>query len=227
MASVPKVSGAGHPLLKDRNLLNSIKNIMYAKIQKTLFENAGWCQTATVGGISPVTADDVLGEAFVALLEYPPEKVEHSWKGLAVRIAERKTFDAIRTSKKGLRATEHRHQMRLVSGDAEKKGPDGGTEPTLFEAIPSPSPDPEAEYLELEFALTLRDLARDVLDERDREIFFAIHFSGYTRIEVGRQFDLTSQRISQIYLAAARTLYNHPDYPFKSANRPKGGTDDD
>ena len=85
-----------------------------------------------------------------------------------------------------------------------------------FEVLPSNWGDPEAEYLVLEKVLELRNLARDVLDERDREIFFAIHFEGCSRTEVGERVGLTSQRIGQIYRAALRSLESQPNCPFKS-----------
>ena len=88
-------------------------------------------------------------------------------------------------------------------------------EPSLFEVIPSNWSDPEAEFAVVGGALVVRDLARDLLDARAREIFLAIHFEGYSRKEVGERFDLTGQRIGQIYLDALRTLEAHPDYPFK------------
>ena len=63
--------------------------------------------------------------------------------------------------------------------------------------------------------LKLRDLAREFLDDRDLGIFFAIHFDGDSRKEVGDRLGLTGQRVSQIYNAALSTLEAHPDYPFR------------
>ena len=219
-----------HPLLMDRKRLDRILDVMYAKIQKTLFRwrNPGRRprpETSLFGDANGVeqildgtgvSADDVLNEAFLALLEYPPDQLESKWEGLAVKIAENKAIDALRASQKGLRRTDHRVQLHLVSGDAEREGPDGETEPSIFEGTPSDWGDPEAEYLELEAVLKLRDLARKLLDDRDQRVFFAIHFGGFTRREVGTQFGLTSQRIGQIYSAALLTLDAHQDYPFKS-----------
>ena len=141
-----------------------------------------------------VSADDVLSEAFVALLEYPPSRLEGEWEGLGVRIAAHKALDAMRASQKGLRGTDHRDQLHLVSGDVERDAPDGETKPSIFEVIPSDWGNPEAEYLEIEAALKLRNLARELLDERQQRIFLAIHFDDYTRREVGEQLGLTSQR---------------------------------
>ena len=218
-----------HPLLADRERLERILDVMYAKIQKTLFP---WRrpgrrpkpETSLFGdalGVelilagTGVSADDVLGEAFVALLEYPPNRLEGEWEGLGVRIAEHKAVDAIRASQKGLRGTDHRDRLHLVLGDVERDGPDGETEPSIFEVMPSDSGNPEAEYLELEAALKLRNLARELLDEKQERIFLAIHFGEYTRREVGEQLDLTSQRVGQVYKASLLTLQAHLGYPFK------------
>ena len=219
MISISQAFDAEHPLLKDRERLDKLVDIMYAKIQKTLFsKNSGrrrGTETEQVLEGTAVSADDVLAEALVGLLQYSPERLEGTWEGLAVGIAHNKAVDALRDSQKGLRGTEHRHTLHLMSGDAEMQGPGGGTKPPLFEVLPSNWGDPEAEYLVLEKVLELRNLARDVLDERDREIFFAIHFEGCSRTDVGERVGLTSQRIGQIYRAALRSLESQPNCPFK------------
>ena len=165
-----------------------------------------------------VSADDVLSEALLGLLRYPPERLNDTWEGLAVKIAGNKAVDALRASRKGLRGTDFRHQLHLVSGDS-REGPDGETEPGPFESLPSDWGDPEAEYLVLQDALKLRDLAREALSGRDQQIFLEIHFRGCSRKEVGLRFGLTSQRTGQVYDAALRTLEAHPDYPFKPSTR--------
>ena len=219
MIPISQAFDSEHPLPKDRERLDKIADIMYAKIQKTLFsKNSGrrrGTETEQVLEGTAVSGDDVLAEALVGLLQYSPERLEGTWEALAVGIAHKKAVDALRASQKGLGETEHRHKLHLVSGDAEMQGPGGETKPPLFEVLPSNWGDPEAEYLVLEKVLELRNLARDVLDERDREIFFAIHFEGCSRTEVGERVGLTSQRIGQIYRAALRSLESQPNCPFK------------
>ena len=145
---------------------------------------------------------------------------------MAVGIAHKKAVDAIRSSQKGLRGTDHRPQLRLVSGDAEREGPGGETEPAIFEVLPSNWGDPEAESLELEYVVELRNLAREVLNDRNLKIFFAIHFQEYSRREIGEQLGLTSQRIGQIYRAALRSIGPRLNHPFKLDNKQQGGNDD-
>ena len=233
-----------HPLLADRDRLDRIADVMYAKIQKTLFPwsrpvrrpQAKASQSNTVGDIerildgTGVSADDVLSKALEGLLLYPPENLQDTWEGLAVKIAGNKATDALRASEKGLRGTEHRPQLYLMSGDIEREGPDGETEPAIFDTLPSNWGDPEAEFFVLHDVLRLRNLAREVLDDRDLRIFFAIHFGDYSRKEVGAWFGLTSQRVGQIYSTALRALEAHPEYPFKPpievGQLTQGGTDD-
>ena len=229
MSSRKYTSDSEHPLLADRIRLDRILDVMYIQIQKTLFPGYSGqprprvevSQANGTGSVerilagTGVSADDILSEASLELLEYPPERLEGTWEGLAVTIARNKAVDAFRASQKGLRATKHRSELRLMSGDVEREGPDGEMEPSIFELLPSNWGDPEAEYFVMEDALKLRDLAREILDGRAQEIFFAIHFCGYKRKEIADQFDLTSQRIGQIYSAALRSLEEHPDYPFK------------
>ena len=235
MTSTSQASESKHPLLADRERLEKILDIMYAKIQKTLFPgNPRRRPRAETGGFinaddreriregTGFSADDVLSEALFGLLEYSPERLKGTWESLAVTIARNKATDAFRASTKGLCGTDHRPELRIVSGDAEGKGLDGERKPALFEVLPSNYGDPEAEYfeyLELEYVLKLRDLAREVLDDREQDIFFAIHFDGYSRKEVGDRLGLTSQRIGQIYKDVLRRLDTHPDYhPFKLDN---------
>ena len=217
-----------HPLLAERGRLNRIADTMYAKIHKTLFNGTPGRrrQVEPDGPISAndkerilagtgISADDVLSEALFGLLQFPAERLEGSWEGLAVRIAENKAVDALRASEKGLRGTDHRLQIHIESGDLERIGPDGEPEPSIFDTLASEWGNPEAEYIALQDSLQLRDLARAILDTRQQEVFFAIHFLDYSRKEVGDKLDLTSQRIGQIYNAALRTLEAHPDFPYK------------
>ena len=219
MVSISQAFDSEHPLLTDKERIDSIADIMYAKIQKTLFpENPGRRQGAKAERVlegTAISADDILVESLVGLLRYSPDRLKGTWEGLAVVIAHNKAVDALKASRKGLRETEHRPRLRLVSGDAEGLGPGGETKPPLFEVLPSNLSDPEAEYSVLEKVLRLRNLARNILDERAREIFFAIHFDGDRRTEVSERVGLTSQRVGQIYRAALRSLESEPDYPFK------------
>ena len=216
-----------HPLLADRDRLERILDVMYARIQKVLFSgnsgrrrrraaspsnNAGGTEDILAG--TAASADDVLSEALSALLQYPPERLEGTWEGLAVRIARNKAVSARRTAEAGLRGTKHREQFHLVAGDLRREGPDGEMEPSIFETLPSDWGDPEAEFFVLRDVLKLRDLARGALSDRDRKVFFAIHFGDYSRNEVGQRLGLTSQRVGQIYNAASSLLEAHPDYPF-------------
>ena len=165
-----------HPLLADRERLDRILDVMYAQVQKTLFPRNPRRRPQSVTGLSTdawgperildgtgISADDVLSEAFIALLRYRPERLKGTWEGLAVRIARNKAVDALRASGKGLRGTDLRPDLRLVSGDADGVGPDGEREPSIFEGLRANRGNPEDEYLALEAALEFRNLTREVL----------------------------------------------------------------
>ena len=223
----PQKFDSEHPLLVDEDRLERIADVMYAKIQQTLFGGSRGrrprigreepsdsnAQEKILAGTA-FSADDVLSEALTGLLQYSPQRLRGTWEGLAVRIAEYKAIDAIRASKAGLRGTDHRPPLQLISGDIETEGPEGEKEPTILETLPGNWHDPEAEFMVKQDVLKLRDLAREMLNGRDQDVFFAIHFLGLNRSEVGNKFGMTGQRAGQIYNAALRELEAHPDYPF-------------
>jgi DNA-directed RNA polymerase sigma subunit (sigma70/sigma32) len=66
--------------------------------------------------------------------------------------------------------------------------------------------DPEAEFSSTYQELVLRDLAREHLDDRERRIFFEIHYRGRSGAQVGRELGLSGQRVGQIYVDVARRL---------------------
>lgn len=228
MVSVPRSSDPDHPLLADRDRLDKVADVMYAEIHKVLhWANPGLRPRGAANRLSGagdadrtlagtgIGADDILQEAFLALAEYPPARLRGSWEALAVRIAQNKAKDALEAAEKGLRSTANRPPLYLVSGDHAVPSPDGESELAPFDVQPDEWEGLEAEYFALADVLEVRDLAREILEENEREIFFAIHFYGYRRTEVGEAFGLTSQRIGQIYRSALDRLEAHPRYPFK------------
>lgn len=214
-----------HPLAGDRQRLNRIADIMYGTIQKTLFKASGGRrftrEQILEGGAD--TPDDVLRQALAALQQYPPGHLAGTWEGLAVTIARNKAVDAYRASQKSLGGTEHRDRLRLVSGDAEMDGPNGEMRAPILEVLPGDWDGPEVESERVEEALVLRNLAREVLDERERKIVFAILYDGYSRKEVGEKLGLTRQRVSQIFLDAVDRLKTDPNNPFTSGVAHEGG----
>ena len=127
-----------------------------------------------MGGVS---ADDVLQDAVIDLWNHPHEGFEGSWGALGVTIAHRRAVDAVRDATKGLRGTEHRHEMRVVSGDEQTVGPEGDPGATRWDLHPDERLNPEEEYVIVRSALDLRDLAREVLAAgREQAIFFGIRF---------------------------------------------------
>ena len=126
---MPQTFDAEHPLLKDRERLERILDVMHARIQKILFPGSPRRRRRTTPHQpndpdhterilegTAVSADDVLSDAAISLLDYSPDRLEGSWEGLAVRIARNKAVDALRASQKGLRRTEHRPPATLGVG---------------------------------------------------------------------------------------------------------------
>jgi RNA polymerase sigma factor (sigma-70 family) len=201
-----------HPLLQERARLESILDVMYVQTQKVMSPGgtpntrrgarAGrGTERTVVGGEGP---DDVLQDALLALLSYHPSQLSTSWEALGVRIAQNKAKQALRTATKGRRrsapgrdiADQEVSLVQLTPGD---EGPGSAG------VIPSGS-EPEAEFIQARQQLILMRLARELLDERDRRIFFDVHYLDVPRAEVGRNLGLTGQRVGQIYRRAAERL---------------------
>lgn len=218
MESTARSLRAEHPLFADRDLLDEVTKVMYAVIQKTLHKRGvpttrqgTGPDRALIGGVS---ADDVLQEALIDLSNYAPEKLTKSWGALGVTIAHSRAVDAVRAARKGLRGTEHRHEIKMESGDAPTVDPEGELGSTGWDLHPDERLNPEEEYVIVRSALDVRDLAREVLDtERERTIFLDIHFQVRDRAELAEEWDLTPQRIGQIYHEACRTLEANERYP--------------
>ena len=217
MDSTARSLGSEHPVFADRDLFDEVAGVMHAVIQKKLDESAGGKSRQGTGServlIGGVSADDVLQDAMTDLSVYPPENVTSSWAALGVTIAKHKAADAVKAARKGLRGTEHRHEIKVESGDAPIGDPEGEPGATIWDLHPDERLNPEEEYLILRSALDLRDLAREVLDERTQTVFFGIRFQDRTRVDLSTELDLTPQRIGQIYDEACSTLENHPRYP--------------
>lgn len=217
MESTARSLGSEHPLFEDRDLIEEVSTVMYAVIQKTLHkglppsrQGAG-PDRALIGGVS---AEDVLQEALIDLSDYPPEQLTESWGALGVTIARRRAVDAVRAARKGLRGTGHRHEIKLVPGDAPTVGPNGEPGATRWDLHPDEGLNPEDEYMILRSVLDLLELAREVLDTgRDLTIFLGIRFQERTRADLAEELGLSPQRVGQIYDKSCRTLEAHPRYP--------------
>ena len=230
MTSASPAFDPTHPLQADRQRLNRILDVMYAKIHKILFsEKLRPGQRPSTERIlrgTGVSADDVLAEAAVDLLLYQPDEVQVSWEAVGVQIARNKAVTALRAAGAGLRGTDDREPLRLLSTDTQRQTQDRDSDTTLLHMLAGDGVGPEEEYIELERSLKLRDFARDVLDEPSLYVFLTIHFGRGRRADIGRELRVTGQRVSQIYNEAYKRLLTHPNNPFKSDQSQQGGTDD-
>ena len=209
-AGVPSV-GQPHPLLADRPRLNRIVSNMDITIQRTLYGHTlGDGQEQLLHG--GTSARDVLQEALLDLLRYDPARLTTSWEGLSVTIARRRAVDAVREATKGRRAADAAaddpDQITVVAFDALLDEHTG--------AAVSGWDDPELAFARNEQQKVLRRLIRE-LPEPTHTIVNGLHFQGRTRVEVGREVNLTPQRVGQIYTktlpALLKKVRNDPDFP--------------
>jgi RNA polymerase sigma factor (sigma-70 family) len=203
--------GQQHPLLADRARLDRIVSNMDITIQRTLYgRRLGDGEERLLhGGIS---ATDVLQKALLEVLRYDPAKLKTSWEALSVTIARCRAIDAVRDSTRGRRPA-----------DADADEPDEITIVSLDELIDdrtgadtSAWSDPEQAFIHNEQQKVLRRLIRE-LPEPSRTIVDALHYQGRSRVEVGKQVDLTPQRVGQIYAKTLPTLLRKaqedPEFP--------------
>ena len=225
MKTTASTSDPEHPLSADRDFLDEVRVVMYAKIHKVLgwpnpglvrasrrLDGSGESERVLVG--TGVSADDILADAFVALQEFPPDRIRGSWRALAVTIARNKAIEALRAAGKGLRGTDYRLEFHLVSGDAEGTGPEGTERRAILEVLPAEWADLETEFFALLGLGDLRNLARQLLDKTSLDVYFAVDFEGYSRVEVARVLQCSAQRAGQIYKAARHRLRADPRYPY-------------
>jgi RNA polymerase sigma factor (sigma-70 family) len=198
-----------HPLVGDWPRLEAITSNMFGQIQKVINRRSDLeVEEVLSGGES---ARDILQEALIALLCYDPSRLQETWEALSVRIARNKAIDAIRRATKGRRSRESLNDepddVSLVSLDVVRADPEDDAEEA----------DPEEAFMRTQQQLVLIRLARELLDERDRKIYFAIHFEERTRAELGRELHLSGAGVGQIYARAARRLHEaarrYPEFP--------------
>jgi RNA polymerase sigma factor (sigma-70 family) len=199
-----------HPLVSDRARLDKITDNMCAQIHKVIYGRSRDRRTERTlhGGES---ADDVLQDALIALLEYDPGKLRTTWEALSVGIARKKAFAALR------RATRGRRRAGTDPDD-----PDDVTVVAFDGALTdlrddSDDHDPELAFERTEQQLVLLRLAKERLSGRERKVFFDIHFDGVTRSALAREIGLTPQAVGQMYVRLVKSLYaaarDDPSFP--------------
>lgn len=193
-----------HPLLQDRPRLETISDLMWWQIQKTIApghrpraRRSSPADLTIAGGI---VVSDVLAVALAGLLYTPPTQLRESWEALATSIAHNKAVQAVRDNTKGrIRA---QREIDLASLDREDEE---GTSPS--DKLVDELANPEAEAIALRQQLILRRLAEEHLGARDRDIYFRIHHLGQTRVEICDDYDISPQAVGQIYTKSARKLH--------------------
>ena len=161
------------------------------------------------------SADDVLQEALIALLEYDPGKLRTTWEALSVGIARKKAFAALRRATRGRRAPGNH---RGIPDDITVVPLDRLLDPR------DDSADPELVFERTQQQLVLLRLAKQILSDRERTVFFGIHFDGLTRAELAEQVGLTPQGVGQMYVRVVKALYAaaRADSTFPATPDPEG-----
>ena len=105
MKELARTARPTHPLVEDRARLDKITDNMAAQIHRVIYGRGRDPRSERVlhGGES---ADDVLQEALLALLDYDPHKLRTTWEALSVGIARKKAFAALRRATRGRRTEQ-------------------------------------------------------------------------------------------------------------------------
>lgn len=112
---------------------------------------------------------------------------------------------------RGMRCSLEKSRTHLIPLSSESDSID------LVDTLPADHEALEQEFIESRQQQILLRLARELLDDRDRRIYFDIHHFGINRAEVGRALGLTGQRVGQIYRHVSERLLNaaHHDPTFR------------
>lgn len=196
-----------HPLLLDRGRLESITDLMWFRIQKTMFPNAprrsirnpGGTELTVVGGVS---AEDVLQEALVDLLRYQPQG-SVNWEGLAITIAQRRAVDAVRRARKH-RVLPDETEIDVTSLSEEREGAAGIAD--MIADLDQLTDDQIVDnLLRIERLRAIGKVAQQILSQRDRDVFNRVT-RGETFTAIAPEVDLTPQRVGQIYAQSLRKI---------------------
>jgi RNA polymerase sigma factor (sigma-70 family) len=221
MKELARAAGYAHPLVVDRVRLDRIVDNMAAQIHRVLHRQGQRPATERVlhGGES---ADDVLQEALIALLEYDPGKLRTTWEALSVGIARKKAFAALR------RATRGRRSERTGPGEPDEVSVVPIDSSLAEIADETAERNPEVAFERTQQQLVLVRLARQRLSGRELAVFVGIHFEGTTRAALAAQLGLTPQAIGQMYVRLVKSLYAaaraDPDFPSTSTSTTEGRT---
>ncbi len=212
-----------HPVLVDEALRERVLDIMWRRIQKmvspTIPPRRRSTSTADLQMAGGIRADAVLNDALDAVLHFDPVKLTGSWEGLAATIAHRRAVQAVRDNTKGRKRAEKEIDIESI----DREGPNGMT---LADDLVDELADPGAEAIALGQERILQRLAGELLSERDRDIYYRVHYLGHTRAAVGELHGLTGPGVGYVYVSAAKRLLEaarqDPEFLLLS-NPDKGG----
>lgn len=218
---------ADHPVACDSALRERLLDLMWLRIQKTISPGASLRRRSRsnadlqlAGGIS---AAAVLYAALDGLLQFDPARLKGTWEGLAVVIAHNKAVQAVRDNASARRRGEREVDLAPLDTDAPEDRRLAGT-------MTDPLANPEAEAIALGQERIYKRLADSLLSDRDREIYYRIHYRGETRAAICGDYQLTAQGVGYIYTKSARTIHEasreDPEF-LRLSEHMKEGQDDD
>jgi RNA polymerase sigma factor (sigma-70 family) len=214
--SAPRRFSEQHPLQGDRARLEAITTKMWWAILKVFGQDPRPLpapgqpprgELTLVGGTSPV---DVLQESLIALVRGKPDDGS-SWEGYGVGIAKNKAKGALRDSR-AWRKRPGNDDIAVLPLDATN---DAGRR--LIDELPSPLDveltlqEGQDEFERLQRQEALHQAAHEVLSDRDRQIIFRIS-RGETREQIKGDFNISEQRVGQIYAKALNSLRDHLEH---------------
>lgn len=228
--SAPRRFPEQHPLLGDRARLDDITTKMWWAILKVFGQSPRPIpapgqpprgELTLVGGASPV---DVLQQSLIALLRGAP--TGDNWEGYGVGIAKHKAMGALRDSR-AWRKRPGNDDIPVLPLDATN---DAGRR--LVDDLPTPLDveltlqEGQDEFESLQRQEALHQAAHELLSERDRQIVFRIS-RGETREQIKDDFNITAQRVGQIYAKTLIKLRRHLEESplFRTTTDPTEGGD--
>jgi hypothetical protein len=216
-----------HPVEDDLELRERVLDVMWFKIQKTvsptLPAKRRSVSTADLQLAGGIRADAVLNAALDGVLRKDPSELTGTWEGFATGVAHHKAVQAVRDNVKGRKQAGK--EVELGSTDRESaEGRRVGDE--LVDELA----DPEAEAIALVQERIVQRLANQLLNARDRDIFFRRHYLWQTLGSIADLHDLTEPGARYVYVQSAKKVLTaaREDPEFRRLSDPnRGGNDDE
>lgn len=213
-----------HPVDVDVDLRERVLDIMWFRIQKTISPTLPArrrsASTADLQLAGAIRADAVLNDALDGVLHTEPANLRGTWEGLATSIAHNKAVQAVRDNVKGRK----RADREIDLGSIDREDENGRT---LGDELIDKLADPEAEAIALAQERIVQRLANQLLNARDRDIFFRRNYLWQTLGSIAKLHDLTEPGARHVYVECAKKVLAaaRQDPEFQRLSDPDRGGD--